>query len=127
MNFKVGSAIIFFSDSSTLLGYYWNYLKLCTGSCHNLLCSQSSALLVPSHLFCILLKQNKDVSRNKRTLILTEWLLFTLHIQHYTRGNTSVRLLYMMMNITKTQYLWTTNDEQMVYKHFGTEGYSNIL
>jgi len=51
MNLKVATAIIFFSDSNMLFECYWNYLKLWTRSCHNLLCSQSSALLVPVHLF----------------------------------------------------------------------------
>jgi len=122
INLKVWTAIRFLYDSYMLFGYYWNYLKLSTRSCRNLLCRQSSALLVPIHL-----NKTKMSAKIIKALILTEWRVCSLHIQHYTRGDTSVHLLYMMTYITKTPYLWTSNDVQMVYKFFGTEGFIDIL
>ena len=32
-----------------------------------------------------------------------------------------------MLYITKQQYLWISNDIQIVYRIFGTEGFSDIL
>jgi len=38
------------------------------------------------------------------TLILTEGLLCSVHIQHCTWVDTTLHLVYMMMSIRKTQY-----------------------